>query len=835
MIRRRRFVSLFLLLSCVLAVEALTQEATSVKQFSTMTLEELLNVKVVTATRSEARLSDAPAAMTVITRADIEKYGYRNLAEALARVPEVSVHYQGHNTTADFRGFWANNVARRVLYLLDGQRLNDRFHFGDFEPDVIGDLSDVERIEVIRGPGAALYGSVAVLGVVNIITRKPPEAKASMIDVSVTGDDIASGSFSQKYQANFAHSFSDRVKLTGNVYWFKQDFQYDTRTSGYSRGWSSSAAKDGIGIANVVATSDYYSSVPGSFAGGSTFAGGSHAMPNFTVALTAGAWTLGAFSHTRRASWVWPKDTLTFNNPDNDRSWGTTSFYADWKPKGSLEKWQIAARVSYNINTNREISDFSANDYARDAAGNPTATTLFMRRIAGIHSSNAFISSDGSVYKTGSGIDPALLTDAAARAHGGGGRTNYAGVDKSLGLDLQFTPYASEKLRWTAGGNYENADYVNKQWTSFRDGTFIGWSSFGGILDEGYYFGLWTQGIWTPSPRVTVTAGVRYDHQNVVDVYRQLGGDQLLYRRVGAGTAASPYQYVEFRFQNRKTTDVTPRLALNFRINDGSNLRLIYSEAFRAVPPQEIIRLPADLGDADSEKTRNYEAIYSVGLTDRLSATANVFHMKGNVVYAFNPDLPGFTKGSGWSNTGGSLSLTYVGGGLEAWSNLTLYSLKRATDAFSFVRDYKDPRTPALANMEKPLDSPTTLFKIGGSYRFGKGTTVAAETQYSGAITSIIPVNQNPGDPSPANPSQPNFVLHETPSSFSVDLTARQDLGAWGLRGAFLSLKIRNLLDGDVWGVLNQDQQGWDANTYARPSEIPGFGRALYVRFGYNF
>jgi iron complex outermembrane receptor protein len=136
-----------------------------------LSLEELLNIEVTTATKTAVKLSDVPAALTVITKQDIQKYGYRNLAEALARVPEVYMHYQGHNNGVDFRGFYINNNPRRVLFLINGHRVNDRFHFGDFEADIINDLSDVERIEVIRGTGAALYGSVAVLGVVNVITK----------------------------------------------------------------------------------------------------------------------------------------------------------------------------------------------------------------------------------------------------------------------------------------------------------------------------------------------------------------------------------------------------------------------------------------------------------------------------------------------------------------------------------------------------------------------------------------------------------------------------------------------------------------------------------------
>ncbi len=127
--------------------------------------DEEAEIKVVTASRISENLSDAPASITVITREDIERYGYRNLAELLARVPEVYTHYTGNNFDTDFRGFFTNNTRRNVLFLINGHRINERFHFGDFYADVIGDLNNIERVEVLRGPGGALYGSVAVQGV----------------------------------------------------------------------------------------------------------------------------------------------------------------------------------------------------------------------------------------------------------------------------------------------------------------------------------------------------------------------------------------------------------------------------------------------------------------------------------------------------------------------------------------------------------------------------------------------------------------------------------------------------------------------------------------------
>src|SRR5690349_3983537 len=120
--------------------------STSAQDTGSLSLEELLQTKITTATKTQVSLRDAPAAFTVITRADIQRYGYRRLSDALARVPEVHTHYQGFATTADFRGFWQSDVHRRVLYLVNGRKLNDAFQTGDFDnSDLVGDLSNVER------------------------------------------------------------------------------------------------------------------------------------------------------------------------------------------------------------------------------------------------------------------------------------------------------------------------------------------------------------------------------------------------------------------------------------------------------------------------------------------------------------------------------------------------------------------------------------------------------------------------------------------------------------------------------------------------------------------
>ncbi|SFK24187.1 TonB-dependent receptor plug domain-containing protein [Falsiroseomonas stagni] len=128
---------------------------------------------IVTATRIPTPAERVPAAVTVITRQDIEERGYQTLSEALATVPGLRLVQAGgigQQASAFIRG----GASRHVVVLLDGVPVNDpsepngAFNFGN---ELLG---DIERIEVVRGPGSSLYGSGAISGVINLITRRAP-------------------------------------------------------------------------------------------------------------------------------------------------------------------------------------------------------------------------------------------------------------------------------------------------------------------------------------------------------------------------------------------------------------------------------------------------------------------------------------------------------------------------------------------------------------------------------------------------------------------------------------------------------------------------------------
>lgn len=142
-----------------------------------LSLEELMEVDVDTvysASKYEQKVSEAPSSITIITADEIRRYGYRTLGEALRSVPGFYINHDRNYTYLGVRGFRRpGDYDTRVLLLVDGHRANE--NVGDspfFGTQFVVDIDLVERIEIIRGPGSSLYGSNALLGVINVITKR---------------------------------------------------------------------------------------------------------------------------------------------------------------------------------------------------------------------------------------------------------------------------------------------------------------------------------------------------------------------------------------------------------------------------------------------------------------------------------------------------------------------------------------------------------------------------------------------------------------------------------------------------------------------------------------
>jgi iron complex outermembrane receptor protein len=150
-----------------------------VADIADLSIEELGNIQVTSVSRHAERLSDAAASIFVITGEDIRRSGATRLAEVLRLAPNLEVARSSASSYAiSARGF-NNTIANKLLVLIDGRTVYTPLFSGVFwdAQDVM--LEDVERIEVISGPGATLWGANAVNGVINVITRRASDTQGA--------------------------------------------------------------------------------------------------------------------------------------------------------------------------------------------------------------------------------------------------------------------------------------------------------------------------------------------------------------------------------------------------------------------------------------------------------------------------------------------------------------------------------------------------------------------------------------------------------------------------------------------------------------------------------
>jgi iron complex outermembrane recepter protein len=168
------------LLACAAAAVP-AAEPTRVADLADLSIEELGNIQVTSVSKRSERLSDAPASIFVITGDDIRRSGATSLVQALRLAPNLEVAQVNANQFAvSARGF-NGTVANKLLVLIDGRSVYTPLFSGVFwdAQDVL--LEDVDRIEVISGPGATLWGANAVNGVINVITKRSSDTQGGLV------------------------------------------------------------------------------------------------------------------------------------------------------------------------------------------------------------------------------------------------------------------------------------------------------------------------------------------------------------------------------------------------------------------------------------------------------------------------------------------------------------------------------------------------------------------------------------------------------------------------------------------------------------------------------
>ncbi len=161
---------------------------------------------VIGAAKHEQRQADAPASVTVVTADEIEIYGYRSLADILRTQPGFYVHSDGLNSFVGVRGFLRpGEWNARVLVLVDGRPTREpTYGQTHLDRDMVVPIELIKRVEIIRGPGSALYGANAVFAVINIITRSGADV-ANYGEVKTQGGNKDTG----RVAATAGHKFDN--------------------------------------------------------------------------------------------------------------------------------------------------------------------------------------------------------------------------------------------------------------------------------------------------------------------------------------------------------------------------------------------------------------------------------------------------------------------------------------------------------------------------------------------------------------------------------------------------------------------------------------------------
>ncbi len=331
--------SILLLLSFFLVLQSLKGQDSLLYQFS---LEDLQSAEagafITTASKRAERVEDAPSVVSVISAENIRIFGGNTLFELLERVS--SIYLTGSALLPDnmisMRGDATVHYSNRILILIDGRPYRDnagggiRLAFFQFFP-----LENIERIEIIRGPGAVLYGSGAYTGVVNVITKKE-KAQATAVSLRAGGDGRVQG----------AVRFSTPLQKKGSLSIGVQGAN--------DRGWTFNAT-DGMGLnrdlrrstqgAGLHLKAEYDNFHLHSFAG----------VANTTAMYFPGAWS----NYTR----IIGNDTL--RNFYSDFQAIHYSLFADAGYTFALsKKWKLSTNVTYNGLRFVETAKGAADDIA---------------------------------------------------------------------------------------------------------------------------------------------------------------------------------------------------------------------------------------------------------------------------------------------------------------------------------------------------------------------------------------------------------------------------------------------------------------------------------------
>jgi iron complex outermembrane receptor protein len=201
------------------STRSVAQDAPPTPDLTDLSLEQLMSIQVDSVSGASGftqKVTEAPASVTIITSDEIQRYGYRTLADVLRHVPGFYVSYDRDYNYVGVRGFGRpGDYNSRLLLLVDGHRVNDNL----YDEAAIGtdfpvDIDLIDRVEVIRGPNSSLYVASAFLGVINVVTKRVRDAKG----LTASGAVASYGTYTSR--VTYGHQFESGLAmlLSGTYY-----------------------------------------------------------------------------------------------------------------------------------------------------------------------------------------------------------------------------------------------------------------------------------------------------------------------------------------------------------------------------------------------------------------------------------------------------------------------------------------------------------------------------------------------------------------------------------------------------------------------------------------
>lgn len=200
--------------------------------FTNLSLEALMNIEVLSVSKKPESFANAAAAIYVISNKDLSSYGITSIPQALRMVPGLNIGKIGSSKWAvSARGF-NGRFANKLLVMIDGRTVYNPVFSGVFWEAVDVMIEDVERIEVIRGPGATLWGANAVNGVINIITKKASETQGGLFTLGAGNEEKGFGAI------RYGKAFGANSHIRGYCKGFKRDSYVNTHGDDAGDNWN---------------------------------------------------------------------------------------------------------------------------------------------------------------------------------------------------------------------------------------------------------------------------------------------------------------------------------------------------------------------------------------------------------------------------------------------------------------------------------------------------------------------------------------------------------------------------------------------------------------------